>query len=536
MQGLMMNYPLTLPHILERAGKLFPKIEIVSRLPDKKIHRTNYGEFYKRTRLFSEALQKAGLKPGDRVATLCWNHYRHLEAYFGIPCAGGVLHTLNLRLHADDIAYIASHAEDRFLVVDDVLLPVYEQFKGKHKFERVFVIRSEGKPLPAGCEDYEDLLKTASGKWDYPKIDENDALGMCYTSGTTGKPKGVLYSHRAIVLHTLCGGLVDNNGICHNDSLLLIVPMFHANGWALPFICAMVGSKLVLPGPHVDPESVLQLFDSERVTFSAGVPTVWQGVLEALDKNPGKWRIEKGARLACGGSAPPEALMRGLDRHGLYLKHLWGMTELSPLGTAGYFKQNLGELPDEKRYAIRKTQGLPIPYVDCRIWSDTGEAPWDGKTMGELQVRGPWVAGNYFKDEGEGDKWTKDGWFRTGDVAVIDEEGYVKLTDRTKDLIKSGGEWISSVDLENAIMGHPAVREAAVIAIPHPKWDERPLAVVVKKDGADVTLDELKQFLAPKFAKWWLPEGLAFVPEIPHTSTGKIQKLKLREQFQNWKW
>ncbi len=538
MQGTMMDYPLTLVPILERAGRLFGKVEIVSRLPDRSLHRYTYKDFYRRARALAEALQKAGLRRGDRVGTLMWNHYAHLEAYFGIPLAGGVLHTLNLRLHPRDIAYIANHAQDRFLIVDDVLLPLYEQFKDQVNAERVIVVPLTGKPVPEGYLDYEAFLGTATGDFTYPELDENEALGMCYTSGTTGQPKGVVYSHRAVVLHSLASGLSGTLGITQRDVVLPVVPMFHVNAWGLPFTAVMVGAKQVFPGPYLDPESLLELFERERVTFTAGVPTIWLGILQALEKAPDRWKLAPGMRMVVGGSAAPEGLIRAFDRFGLQVVHAWGMTETTPLGTVSLLKSYMEDLPEEEKYAYRAKQGLPAPFVEVRVVNEEGEAPWDGKTMGELQVRGPWVAASYYNLPEAQDRWTEDGWFRTGDVATIDPEGYVKITDRTKDLIKSGGEWISSVDLENALMGHPKVAEAAVIAVPHPRWQERPLAVVVLKEAykGKVTPEELREFLAPKFAKWWLPDAFVFVDEIPRTSAGKFLKAKLREQFRDWKW
>jgi fatty-acyl-CoA synthase len=535
MQSTMMNYPLTLSHILDRAGKLFGASEIVSRLPDKSLHRYRYRDFRRRALALGGALQAAGLKQGDRVATLMWNHYAHLEAYFAIPCAGGVLHTLNLRLHPDDIAYIAGHAGDRFLIVDDVLLPLYEKFRGKVGFERVIVVPLSGSKVAAGRDDYEQFVAGAPAL-KAPRLDENDAAGMCYTSGTTGKPKGVVYSHRSLVLHSLACALGDTLGLMQGDTLCPVVPMFHVNAWGLPFTGAMVGCKLVLPGPHLDAASLLDLYQSERVTITAGVPTIWMSILQALENNPAQWQLTPGMRMIVGGAAAPEAMIRAFDRFNLRVLHAWGMTETTPLGTTGYLKHHLQALPEDERYAYRSKQGIPAPFVEVRAMADQEEAPWDGKTLGELQVRGPWIAASYYRLDAEADKWTADGWFRTGDVVTIDAEGYVKITDRTKDLIKSGGEWISSLDLENALAGHPAVQEAAVIAVPHPKWDERPLAVIVLKPGATAGEEELRDYLAPRFAKFWLPDAFAFVAEIPRTSTGKMMKAKLREQFNNWKW
>ncbi|MDI3327879.1 MAG: long-chain fatty acid--CoA ligase [Alicyclobacillaceae bacterium] len=533
MNGTMMQGSLVLPSLLERAGKLFSKVEIVSRLPDKSLHRHTYGDFYRRARQLAEALQRAGLRRGDRVATLMWNHYAHLEAYFGVPASGGVLHTLNLRLHPDDLTYIVQHAEDRFLIVDDVLLPLFEQFKNRVSLERVFVVPLTGAPVPEGYENYEDFLATATGDFRYPDLDENEAAGMCYTSGTTGKPKGVVYSHRSLVLHSLASALVDTLAVSNRDTVLPVVPMFHANAWGVPFTATMVGAKQVFPGPHLDPVSLLDLFEAEGVTLTAGVPTIWLGIVQALEKEPDRWKLQP-MRMAVGGSAAPEGLIRAMDRFGLRVVHAWGMTETTPLGTVSQVKATLRDWPEDRQYEIRAKQGLPVPLIEIRIVNDQGEAPWDGKTMGELQVRGPWVAASYYNRPESADSFTEDGWFRTGDVATIDPEGYMKITDRTKDLIKSGGEWISSVDLENALMGHPAVAEAAVFAVPHPKWQERPLAAVVLKAGASATEEELRAYLATKFAKWWLPDGFVFLDEIPRTSAGKFLKSSLRERFKNW--
>lgn len=536
MRGTMMNFPLTLPTILERAGKIFPRVEIVSRKPDGSLVRGCYGDFYRRARRLSTALKKLGLEPGDRVASMMWNHASHLEAFFGVPCAGGILHTLNLRLHPHEIAGIAKHAGDRFLLVDDVLCPLFEEFRDDFSFERVIVVPYGSSAVPEGFLNYEELLAASRDDFHYPAIEENDGAAMCFTSGTTGFAKGVIYSHRALVLHSFCCGLVEVLGLSEADTVLPVAPMFHANAWGIPFAATMLGARLVLPGPHVDPESVLGLMVGERVTLACGVPTVWIAVLDALEKNPVKWKFDSPVTVLCGGTAPPVELIRRLDRFGVHIKHLWGMTETAPIGTSGGLRAHMHGWPDEKKYDVRAKQGWPAPFVEIRLMRPEGEASWDGATSGEIEIRGPWVAASYYQSPDQAHRWTDDGWFRTGDVATIDEEGYVKIVDRAKDLVKSGGEWISSVDLENALMGHPAVKEACVVGIPHPKWQERPLAAVVLKDGARATSDELRAFLAASFAKWQLPDAFVFLDSIPRTSVGKFKKIALREQFANWKW
>jgi fatty-acyl-CoA synthase len=542
MRGTMMDFPLTLPTLLERAGKMFACAEIISRRPDRSVVRTCYGEFYRRARRLASALTKLDLQPGDRVASMMWNHSSHLEAFFGVPCAGGILHTLNLRLHPQEIAAIAKHAGDRFLLVDDVLLPVYEKLRADVLFEHVIVVPYGGGEIPEGFLNYEELLAQAEDDFRYPTLDENDGAAMCFTSGTTGCSKGVIYSHRALVLHSFAETAVDSFAIGNHDTVLAVAPMFHANAWGLPYTCVMTGAKLILPGPNVDSESVLDLIEQERVTIACGVPTVWLGVLSALEKNPGRWKFPSPVRLVCGGTAPPLRLMRALDKHQLHIVHLWGMTETTPLATVGRLKAHMREWSEDERYEVRSKQGWPAPFVELRVTHPEGpegisiEGPRDGETPGELEVRGPWVAASYYKMPGEAHRWTKDGWFKTGDVASIDSEGFIKIVDRAKDLVKSGGEWISSVDLENTLMGHPAVKEAAVVGIPHPKWQERPLAAVVLKDGARATTEELREFLAQSFAKWQLPDAFVFVREIPRTSVGKFKKTALREQFANWNW
>jgi fatty-acyl-CoA synthase len=542
MRGTMMDFPLTLPAILERAGKLFHRVEIVSRRPDCSIQRTTYGAFYRRARRLADAMTKLGLRAGDRVASMMWNHSGHLEAFFGVPCAGGILHTLNLRLHPHELAAIVNHAEDRFLIIDDVLLPTFEKFRASVSFERVIAVPYGGGGIPTGYLNYEELLAGASDDFRYPAIDENDGAAMCFTSGTTGNSKGVVYSHRALVLHTFAEMGVDSFAIGHHDTVLPVAPMFHANAWGLPYSCAMAGARLILPGPNVDPESVLDLIAQEHVTIACGVPTVWLGVREAIEKNPGRWKFDWPVRIVIGGTAPPEQLMRTLDKHGLHILHLWGMTETAPLATVGRLKRHMLEWTSDQQYAVRLKQGWPTPFVELRVMRPEGlegksvEAPRDGNTPGELEVRGPWVAASYYKSPDQAHRWTEDGWFKTGDIATMDDEGFIKIVDRAKDLVKSGGEWISSVDIENMLMGHPAVKEAAVVGVPHPKWQERPLAAVVLKDGAQVTAEELRAFLAQSFAKWQLPDAFVFLETLPRTSVGKFKKIALREQFANWKW
>ncbi len=448
-----MNYPLTLAQLLERAKLLFPAVEIVSRKPDKSLHRTTYGEFHRRARALGEALTMAGMKPGDRVATLSWNHWAHLECYFGITCAGGVLHTLNLRLHPDEIGYIASHAGDRFLIVDDVLLPLYEKFKDRTKIEKVIVVSLTGAPAPKGMTGYDAFLATATGQWQPPAIAESDGCAMCYTSGTTGKPKGVVYSHRGMVLHAMASCMADMFGLSQDDCVMPVVPMFHANAWGIPYSAVLAGSKLVFPGPHLDAESLLDLCEREQISFSGGVPTIWLTILQNLESGQRKWKLHPKFRSVVGGSAAPPSLIERFDRFGMSVLHARGQTEMSPLGTMSHVKPHLKAKGEKIAYEYRAKQGVQAPFVDMRVMTPDGsEAPWDGKTMGELEVRGPWVVERYFGDE-SGPCVDAEGWFDTGDVAILHPNGAMQITDRSKDVIKSGGEWISSIELENAAVG-----------------------------------------------------------------------------------
>ncbi len=535
MQGLMMDdYPLTISAFVKRAELLFRDREVVSRRPDGSIVRTTLGPLLARSRRLAVALRSLGLQRGDRVATLAWNHEDHLVVYYGVPCSGLVTHTLNLRLHPDDLAYIATHASDRAIVVDEVLLPLLEKFRERTPIEHVIVMRTSDAPLPAYALDFEALLASAEPDGtEYPELDERAAAGMCYTSGTTGRPKGVVYSHRSNVLHAMTECMPNAIGLGERDTVLAVVPMFHANAWGLAFASALMGSKQVMPGPHLDAASLLELIRQERVTVIAGVPTIMLGLLAALDANPTAWDTSSLRLILIGGAAVPESLIRAFStRYGVEILQGWGMTETSPLASVGSVPPSMDAATADEKFRYRAMQGRALPFVDIRARSEEGTLiAWDGVGMGELEVRGPWVVSSYFDSPDGAQQFTNDGWFRTGDIVSIHADGCIQIRDRSKDVIKSGGEWISSVALENALMGHPAVAEATVIAVPEPRWSERPLAVVVLRSGHSTTHAELVAFLEPQFPKWWMPDATEFVDAIPKTSAGKFLKSALRERF-----
>ena len=528
--GLMMDdYPLSLTAVVERAEQLTPGRKVVSRRPNGELHRTTLGECAVRARRLATGLAGLGIGDGDRVATLLWNQPEHLELYFGVPLMGAVLHTLNPRLHREELAFIVSDAEDRAIVVDETLLDVLESFRSEWEFEHVIAVSHSGS-APEGTVDYESLI-AGNEPAEWPTLDERRACSMCYTSGTTGRPKGVVYSHRALVLHSLMAALPDAHAISSRDTILPVVPMFHANAWGLPYIAAFAGAAQVLPGPRLDAESVLDLLADERVTITAGVPTVWMAVLQALDAEPDRWDLGALRLLIVGGSAVPRSMFEGFDRHGLTIIQAWGMTETSPMGTICRLPMELDDSSPDEQYEYRVRQGIPSPYVEIRARGDDGELiRWDDETMGELEIRGPWVARAYHHGQGA-EKFTDDGWFQTGDVVRINRRGCIRICDRSKDLVKSGGEWISSVDLENHLMAHAAVAEAAVIAMPDERWGERPMAVVVLREGQRASAEELRDHLAAHFAKWQLPDRFEFIDTIPRTATGKFKKTDLRERF-----
>jgi fatty-acyl-CoA synthase len=535
LEGLMQDYQLTLPTILRRAETLYGYREIVTRQPDESFHRYAYADFVSRAKKLAVALQKLGVGSGDRVGTLAPNNHQHLEAYFGVPSSGGVLHTINPRLHEDDLSYIVNHAEDKVLLVDAALVEVLESFWEEANVEHV-VVFDRGDDVPEAAISYEELLADADeGAFEYPEPDERQAAALCYTSGTTGRPKGTLCSHRAIALHSMMLSMGNVLALGETDCILPVVPMYHVNAWGLPFAAALVGAKQVMPGLHLDAQSLLEDFEQEEVTLTAGVPTVYLPVLEALDEEPEKYDLSALRSMVIGGSAAPKGLIEAYkERHGIDVVHAWGMTEMSPVGTISNLTSDLLELPEDEQLDYKAKQGYPVPFVEIRARGDEGFVPWDGETMGELEVRGPSIASSYFNTEEGAEKFTEDGWFTTGDIVTVDEKGFIEVQDRDKDLVKSGGEWISSVALENALMAHPAIAQAAVIAIPHERWDQRPLAVVVLKEGQEATPEDLQEHLEGDFANFWLPDAYEFVEEIPMTATGKFRKIKLREQFENY--
>ena len=536
MLGQMMQQPLMISSFITHAERHHAEREVVSRRVEGDIHRTTYREIAQRSRQAAQALGALGVKPGDRVATLAWNGYRHMELYFGVSCSGAVLHTLNPRLHPDQVVYIADHAEDQVVLFDLTFLPLIQAVAGRTKTVRHWVLMTDRSHMPADPKVpnllcYEDLLAAQDGRYEWPVFDENTASSLCYTSGTTGNPKGVLYSHRSTVLHAMAGATPDCLDCRATDVVLPVVPMFHVNSWGLVYIAPMTGAKLVLPGAGLDGKSLYELFESEGVTISAGVPTVWQGLLGYVDAGGLKFSTMR--RSVIGGSACPPAMIRKFrDDYNVHVVHAWGMTEMSPIGTAAAFKAQHTTQSAEQQLAVMASQGRAVFGVDMKIVSEDGkELPWDGQATGDLHVRGPWIIDRYFRNEGGNP--LRDGWFPTGDVAKITPDGYMVITDRSKDVIKSGGEWIGSINLENIAMAHPAVAMAACIAARHPKWDERPLLVVMKKPGMDVTREELIAFYDGKIAKWWTPDDVVFVDSIPLGATGKMQKIKLREQFKD---
>ena len=540
MKGLIMDYPLTLTQFFERARKIFHRKTMATRVPGVGLWRYTYADYADRVCRLSAALAKLGLAKGDRVGTFAWNSHRHMEVYFAAPLMGMVLHTVNIRLSAQDITYIINHAEDRVLVVDASLWHLIEPIRKDLTSVRHFIVMKDSPDaqIPPGALDYEALVADAKPVEAWPRLEETDAAGMCYTSGTTGHPKGVVYTHRGVYLHCFASSTVDVLGICERDVILHIVPMFHANAWCVPFAGVMNGSTQIFGGPNPQPRDIIEIVHNERVTLVGAVPTVWIAIQAILEKEP-QWDISSIRCIPIGGSAAPRSLIELFDKeYGAYMLHAWGMTEMSPLGTVCRPRSYADSLPDDERYNIRAKQGAMVAGVDMRIVDDGGKVqPWDGKSVGEIQVRGPWITSGYYNNPAGAAQFTEDGWFRTGDVASIDPEGYVQITDRTKDLIKSGGEWISSVDMETTIMGHPKVMEAAVIAVPHERWQERPLACVVPKPEhtGSLTEKEILEYLTPLVAKWWLPDEVVFIDAVPKTSVGKFDKKVLRERFKNWK-
>ncbi|MFO1238354.1 MAG: 3-(methylthio)propionyl-CoA ligase [Alphaproteobacteria bacterium] len=534
MLGLMQDWPLLAHKVLDHAATYAGDREIVTRGIEGPIRRTNWRTIHERARRLAKALAKRGIKPGDRVATLAWNTERHLESWYGIIGAGGVYHTLNPRLFPEQLIYIANHAEDRIVFVDLTFVPILEKVQAELKTVEAFVILTDAAHMPQtslkNAIAYEELLKEADADYRWLTLDENAACGLCYTSGTTGNPKGVLYSHRSNVLHAMAILSADGFGLSNADTVLPIVPMFHANAWSLSFSAPMTGAKMVMPGAKLDGESVYNLLEDEQITMSAAVPTVWLMLLQHMEANDLK--LSSLRRVAIGGSACPPSMIEKFERnYGVEVMHAWGMTELSPVGTLGSLLAKDRKLPFDEQLKIKTKQGRPLFSVEMKILDDNGnELPRDGKAFGHLVVRGPAIAKGYFKGEG-GDILDRDGFFDTGDVATLDADGYMQITDRAKDVIKSGGEWISSIDIENIAVGHPAVAIAAVIGIAHPKWDERPLLIVQLKPGAEATKEDLLKYLDGRIAKWWTPDDVVFVEAIPVGPTGKIQKLSLRDMF-----
>jgi len=537
MQGLMQNWPLRVSTIIDHAARFHGDREIVTRTIEGPIARTTYGQVHLRARKVAQALTRLGIKEGDIVATMAWNTARHLEAWYGIMGMGAVCHTLNPRLFAEQLVYIINHAEDKVIFLDLTFVPILEGIADKLPNVKAYVVMTDRAHMPetklpnALC--FEEIVEAENGAFKWAEVDENAACGLCYTSGTTGNPKGVLYSHRSNVLHSMAANMGDALGMKCADTILPVVPMFHANAWGIAFAAPAVGAKIVMPGANMDGESIYELLDKEQVTATAAVPTVWLMLLQYLEKTGAE--LPKLDRVVIGGSAAPRSMIEIFEeKYGVKVFHAWGMTEMSPMGTLGALKAGMEDWPLEKQIDVKVKQGRAIYTVEMKITDDDGnELPSDGKAFGHLMVRGPAIAGAYLKGEG-GNILDKDGWFDTGDVATIDPQGYMQITDRAKDVIKSGGEWISSIEIENLAVGHPKVAEAAVIGIAHPKWDERPLLIVVAKDGENPSKDEILRYMEGKIAKWWMPDDVVFVDEIPHTATGKIQKLALREKFKDY--
>ena len=534
LMGQMMSQPLLISSIIDYAARHYPSTEIVSRRVEGDLHRYTYRECQVRAKKMANALTALGVVMGDRVATLAWNGYRHMELYYAVSGSGAVLHTINPRLHPEQIAYIANHAEDQYLFFDLSFLPLIEAVASHCKTVKAFVLMADRERMPpaskiANLLCYEDLIASSSDDYSWPVFDENSAASLCYTSGTTGNPKGALYSHRSTVLHAYGSAMPNALNVSAADTVLPVVPMFHVNAWGLPYSVLLSGAKMVYPGAALDGKSLYELFEAEKVTFSAGVPTVWLGLINHVLQNGLAFSTFR--RTVIGGSACPPAMMDTLiDKLHVQVIHAWGMTEMSPLGTTGGLQSRHLALPKEEQRKILQKQGHAVYGVDMKIVDDSGvELPWDGATYGHLLVKGPWIISSYFKNEG-GDV-LQDGWFPTGDVATIDADGYMQITDRSKDVIKSGGEWIGTIDLENIAMAHPAVLQAACIGIAHPKWDERPLLLVIKRPGQEVTREELLKFFEGKIAKFWMPDDVVFIDALPTGATGKIQKNKLREQF-----